>query len=127
MISLSDAVHAAVYAKLVTGVTLATVYAIVPEGTQPPVVIIADASSTSEIAGLERFEVSIATVVSGASKRTLFALMAQVQEALEGVALTFTGANLSRPVLLSSDDRLADDNLALVGDQRFLIFAQPAD
>jgi hypothetical protein len=127
MISLSDAVHTAVYARLAAGVTLATVYAIAPEGTQPPVVIIADAVGTVEVEGLERFEVRIASIVSGASKKSLFALMLEIQTALENVSLTFTGAVLSRPVFLGSDDRLGDDGLALIGEQRFLVFAQPAD
>lgn len=127
MVDLTDAVQTACYDNLRNGVTLAAVYSVIPEGAQPPIVTIADASVTVIVPDFEAHDVRIVTIVAGGSKRALFAAMRQVKEALDLQPLTFLGANLGAPTLGNSSDRLSDDGLALIGEQTFQIYAQPED
>lgn len=129
-IDLTDAVETAVYTSLAARVALpAKVFAVVPETLQPPLVVIAGSSVAiegSKTQDFERHEVRIVSLVAGTSKRALFALMHQVREALHRQPIVFAGAELSDPLLLSSDDRLDEDGATMIGEQAFLIFAQPA-
>ena len=131
MVDLLDAVQAAVFASLSAGVTLAPIYSVAPEGTQPPYIIIADdtvdPTQGAKDGIFEQHDVRIVTVFGGATKRALFAAMNQVRVALADKPLTFTGALLSNPYQLSADDRIDGQNEVLIGEQTFRIFAQPGD
>jgi hypothetical protein len=129
MIDLADAVQAALFTRLSAGVTLGTVYTIVPDKTQPPVAVIGD-SQAEQIGGkgsdAERHEVVIRAMVAGTSRRALLALMTEVKEALHNQPLTAAGALLSNAVLTSSNSIRDVEEKVLIGEQSFTIFAQPA-
>jgi hypothetical protein len=130
MIDLTDAVQKAVFDALAS-VTAAPVYSVVPEGTQPPYIVIGDDTVDPTIGCkdgiLESHTLRIVTVFAGASKRALSTAMNQVRTALVDAPLTFAGANLSSPVIVSSDDRVDPQSGEFVGEQSFLIFAQPGE
>lgn len=127
--SLQDAVQTAIYDRLVAGVSSAPVYSVVPDKTQPPVVVISD-STFEQVGGKgsdkERHEVRIIYIVSGTSKRSLFALMQEGKAALHNQPITATGFVLSNAILLSSDERRDIDQAALVGEQTYLVLAEAA-
>lgn len=131
MVDLTDSVQIAVYTALTTGVTLAPVYSVVPEGTQPPYVVIGDDTVDPTLGAkdgvFEQHDIRIVTVFGGASKRALSAAMQQVRQALADRPMTATGANLSPPIVLSSGDRVDAQSGVFVGEQTFRIFAQPGD
>lgn len=138
MIDLTDAVAVAVFETLEAGVTatdnngtVVPVFSVVPEATQPPYIVIGNDTVDPTLGAkdgiFERHELRIITVFGGADKRVLSAAMFQVRNALVDQPLTFPGANLSAPVILSSDDRVDAQSGEFVGEQSFLIFAQPED
>lgn len=122
-----SAVQSALYSKLSADVTLAPVYSHPPEGAEPPLVIIAEFES-EQFGGKadtdEQMTVEIVTFTRGESRVPLFALMAQVKDALDGQAIAQTGFTLSRPVQLSSSDSLLGDGVTYEGRQSFLIFSE---
>jgi hypothetical protein len=130
MTDLALAVQEGVYGALTAGVTLGQVFQHVPENTPPPVVIIGEDDVDPTIGGkgerFERHELTILTVVQGPGKRPLRLLQEQVRAALDNRPITAAGANLSDPVFLSVTDQLLADGLTYYGEQRFLIFAEPA-
>jgi hypothetical protein len=127
MIDLTDAVHTAVFAAL-AGIAGPPVYSVAPEETLPPYIIIGDNNVDPTIGGkagvLERHELTIVTVFAGGSKRPMLAAQRAVRTALEGATLLADGASLSRPVQLSSNDRIDPTSGVIVGEQTMLIFAQ---
>jgi hypothetical protein len=129
MTDLSDAVQAALFAKLEAGVTLGKVLTIVPDNTQPPVAVIGD-SQAEQIGGkgsdVERHEISIRTIVAGTSRRALFALMKEVKDSLHNQPISAPGATLSLPVMTSSDSYRDIEEKVLIGEQSFTVIAQPA-
>lgn len=131
MIDLSATLQAAIYANLSAHVTLAPVFGVIPENTQPPVVLIGEDSVDPTLGGkgggFESHSVRIVSIVAGPSKVKLFAIMHQVKVAMLEIALAAAGAEFSTPVLTGSDDRASGDGVTLIGEQHFQIFAQPAD
>lgn len=127
--NLTEAVQGGVKAKLSAGVTLATTYIIVPEKTQPPVVVIAE-SDGEQVGGkganVESHAVRIITIVAGESRKPLFALQQQVKDALHEQLITYAGAVLSRPVMQTTSDRADQEAGVIIGEQVFQVFAQPA-
>jgi hypothetical protein len=128
MADLSLAVQTAIVAKLQAGVTLAPVYTIVPDNTQPPVVVVTD-STWEQVGGkggdAERHDFAIRTMVGGTSKAALFALMQEVKAALHDQPLTSTVAALSRCVMISGNELRDIDENTLIGEQRFFVYASP--
>lgn len=124
----SLAVQTAVVARLTAGVTLAPVYTVVPNDTQPPVVVVMD-GTWEQIGGKlgnhERHEIVVRTIVGGTSKAALFALQDQVKEALHNQPLTSAVATLSRCTMTSGTEIRDIDENALVGEQRFFAMASP--
>ncbi len=120
----------AVVAALNAGVTLAPVFSVPPEGTQPPVVIVGeingDPSLSPKDGDMLSISVRIVTVVAGTSRAPLLALMAEVRAALKGAAISAPGVDLTRPIEEASSDRLDGINNVAIGDQSFLIFAVTA-
>lgn len=129
MTDLSDAVQLGLYDALRAGVTLATVYTVVPDNTQPPVAVIGD-SQAEQIGGkgsdAERHEIVVRTMVSGTSRRALLALMQEVKASLHNQPLSAVGALLSNPVLTSSTSLRDVEENVLIGEQSFTVIAQPA-
>jgi hypothetical protein len=129
MTDLADAVELAVFDALSAAVTLAAVYAVVPDKTQPPVAVIGD-SQAEQVGGkgsdVERHEIIIRTIIAGTSRRSLRALMNEVKVALHNQPLAADGVELSSPVLTSSASLRDIDENVLIGEQSFTIFAQPA-
>ncbi len=128
-VDLSDAAQAAVVAALKAGVTLASVFSVVPDKQALPTVVVP--SSIAEPIGgkhsrAERHEITVRTSVAGTSKRALLAIMHQVKEALDDQVLSFDGVLLSRPVLATSSEARDLDLPALIGEQVFSIIVQPA-
>lgn len=127
MSDLSDAIHAAMFAKLTASVTLGAVYVVVPDETQPPVVVIGDTQS-EQVGGknsdAERHDVPVRYIVSGTSKRALHLLMEEGKAALHNQPLTQAGFMLSPAVLTNSDDLRDIDEGALVGQQNYTVFVQ---
>ena len=99
MADLTRATQTAIIELLQAGVTLAPVYSVVPDNTQPPVVVVGDATF-EQIGGknsdTERHDIIVRTFVGGTSKAALFELMAEVKAALHNKALTSGDAALSR-------------------------------
>lgn len=131
MIDLLTATQDAVYAALnVSPVTnIAPVYQHVPDNRQPPIVIIDDITSEadgSKDGSLDRITINIITVRREPRRAALYELMGAVRTALDGVAITATGALLTPPVFESSEDTLADDGVTYIGTQRFALWAQPS-
>lgn len=130
MTDLASAVQKAVFDALDEAVTLATVYQHVPEDTPPPVVIIGEDDIDPTLGGkgeqFERHEIRIICVARGPGKLPLRALQEEVRAALDERPIAASGALLSDPVILSTSDQLLPDGQTYYGEQRFLIFAQPA-
>ncbi len=131
MPDLRKAVQNAVYDALnVTAVTaIAPVHQHVPDGAQPPLVVIDDITQEPDggkDGGLDKFTVTIVTIRRQPSRAALFELMAAVRDVLEGAALVATGSILSRPTFDGGDDDLSDDGVTYIGTQRFSLWAQPA-
>jgi hypothetical protein len=128
MNSFGDAVQAAMITRL-AAVTLAPVFAVVPDGHKPPAVVISD-SIGEQIGGkgsdAERHEVTIRSVVAGTSKKALSAVMQQVKAALHNQPLTAAGFVISPAVLTSSSEARDPDEGVLIGTQQFLAFVQAA-
>jgi hypothetical protein len=128
MADLMQAVHGAVYDRLAAGVTLAPVYSVVPDNTQPPVVVLGD-GTFEQIGGknsnMERHELIVRTIIGGTSKQALLALMQEVKAALHNQPLTSPDAALARCVLSSGNELRDIDKGVLVGEQRFFVFASP--
>jgi len=130
MTDLASAVQQALYDALSAGLTLARVYQHVPENTPPPVVIIGEDDIDPTLGGkgerFERHEVRIITVVRGPAKLPLRALQEEVRGTLDGQPISAAGAILSDPVMLTVSDQMLEDGQTYYGEQRFLIFAEPA-
>lgn len=125
--AVQDAFYDALNVSTVT--TIAPVYQHVPDGTQPPLVIIDDITQEPDGGkggGLDRFTVVVVTVRRQPSRAALFELMDAVRSVLEGVGLTATGSILSSPTFDGGDDDLSDDGVTYIGTQRFSLWAQPA-
>lgn len=132
MVDLRDAAQAGIFAALnVPAVnSLAPVHQHVSEDTEPPLTIIGEISSTNaggKDGGLELIQVRVLTVIRQPGREYLTPAMAAARVQIEGATLTAAGAVLSRPVFESADDELLDDGQTYVGQQRFSLFAQPAD
>jgi hypothetical protein len=129
MSNLADAVQVAIFARLNAGVTLATVFSVLPDNQPLPTVLIGE-SLGEQIGGknsdAERHDITVRSFVAGTSKRDLFAVMEQVKAALHNQALTFTGFALSRAVMTSSSEMRDLDDAALVGEQNFTVFITAA-
>lgn len=128
MADLTQAVHAAVFDALNAGVTLADVFSVVPDKTQPPVVVLGD-GTFDQIGGKssnsERHDFVVRSFIGGTNKSALLALMQEVKAALHNQPLTSATATLSRCVMSGGNEiRDIDDNV-LVGEQRFFVFASP--
>lgn len=125
---LADAVQVAMFARLKEVVTLAPVLAVVPDDLKPPYVVIASASQDDfgiKGGAVKRHQVQVRYYVPGTSKRDLFAVMNQGKDALLEQDISSDGALLSRPALLSASDYRDTDIPALVGEQEWLVIAQP--
>ena len=129
MSNLADAVQAAAFARLNAGVTLATVFSVLPDGQKPPVVLLGE-SLGEQIGGknsdAERHDFTVRSFVAGTSKRDLFAVMQQVKAALHNQQLTRAGFALSRAVMTSASELRDLDDAALVGEQNFTVFITAA-
>ena len=89
-----SAADLAVFTALTAGVTLGTVYQDVPEGTQPPVVILADLQTeTPATKGNRTWEMLmlITTEVWESDRRPILLLQGEVKAALDGKTLTADG------------------------------------
>ena len=128
MSDLTHAVQSAVVARLVAGVTLAPVYSVVPDNTQPPVVVVGD-GTFDQVGGKnsdsERHDLVVRCIVGGTSKSALLALMQEVKAALHNQPLVSADAVLSRCVMTSGNEVRDIDANALVGEQRFFVMAHP--
>jgi hypothetical protein len=129
MSNLADAVQAAMFTRLAAGVTLGTAYTVVPDAVDPPLVVIGD-SQAEQIGGkasdAERHDVPVRCIVTGTSKRALFALMQQAKTALHNQPLTAAGFSLSRAVMTGSNDYRDAETGLLVGILNFSVVVQPA-
>jgi hypothetical protein len=120
-----DAVFAALNVSAVTD--LAPVLQHVPEGTEPPLVIVGDIALTpagGKDGNFDRAEFDIITLYRGPKRAALFTIQAAVRDQLDGAALSGT-ALFSRPRQIANDDEIAEDGITYVGTQKFELFVQP--
>lgn len=128
MTDLGGAVVLGVYQALANGVTLAPVYSVPPEGTLPPVAILAettieDHSTKDQV--LEQHSVQVLSIVQGSSRAALFALMRQVKDALHDQPIAAPGAGLSPPRFQHASEVIEPDGETMIGTSHFLVFAWP--
>jgi hypothetical protein len=124
-IATQDALFAALNVTAMTD--LAPVMQHVPEGTEPPLVIVGDISFTpvgGKDGNFDRAEVDIVTMYRGPKRAGLFALQEVVQTLLDGVALT-GDALFSNPRQIANQEEIMEDGITYVGTQRFELFVQP--
>ncbi len=124
----SLAVQTAVVARLTAGVTLAPVHTAVPDGTKPPVVVVADGTWQQiggKLSNHEQHEIVVRTFVGGTSKAALFALQNQVKDALHNQPLSSAEATLSRCTFTSGSEIRDIEENTLIGEQRFSAMASP--
>ncbi len=127
----ATAIQEAVFAALnVAGMTsLAAVWEHVPQGVEPPLVIIGDISLEpigGKDGGLDRATVGIATVVKATDRSVLSAMQAKVRELLDGKDITATGVLFSPIQQLSADGEVDPEQGLYIGTQLFETYVQPA-
>lgn len=130
-IDAAAAAQVAFYAALnVPGVTdLAPVMQHVLEDTKPPLVRIGDiqiAPAGGKDGGIDLATVEVLTFVRKPSRKALYALMAAVRTALDGVEISAAGAELSPPQFEGQSDDLLEDGQTYEGTQSFSCFVQEA-
>jgi hypothetical protein len=133
MIDAQSAVQLAVYSKLNTtsAVTaVADVWQNPPENSQPKpkgLVIIGlvslDADQDKSL-GIDRAIISVFTQLRTTDARNLYALNAAVRNALDGQAVTASGATISHPQFLSADPHLMEDGQTYEDELKFEMFVQ---
>src|SRR3546814_14582716 len=116
MADLAFALQDAVFDKLsaAIGLPLAAVHQHVPDGTQPPVVIIGrfDVQNESEKVGeLERISFEVECFYRGPGRKGLFAIMAAVKAALKAQQLDPSAANIEPPSLIAPRDQWLQDGI----------------
>jgi hypothetical protein len=132
MIDSASAVQQASFAALngTTAVTdLAEVWQAPPEDSQPPLVLIGDVSLEpigGKDGGLDRATFEIVTLIREPDQTALFALQMAVRNAIDGQAITASGALISLPTFLSADVEMLEDGETYMGTQRFETIVQPA-
>ena len=128
MADLQQALERILYERLSATVTLARVFEHVPEGTPPPVVILADFSVTnlgSKTSAFDRFEFDIVSLVKGAERKALNALQVEVRDALDQWRpAPPLGVEVSQVNFVSGDGYLLPDEAIYYGTQRFACFVQ---
>lgn len=130
MTDFAAALETAVYTRLASQVTLASVYQHVPENQPPPVVIVAD-FFPEQFGGKgddsEQIEFDIVQVIRGAGRKPLHALQDEVRGALHNwKPADASGISISEIVHLNSRAQLLEDGQNYYGSMRFLAFVQPA-
>lgn len=132
MADMAFAVQDAIFDRLAGAIALplAQVYQHVPDGTQPPVVIIGKIDVQDEggkDCHLARITAEIECFFRGPGRKGLFQIMATVKAALDGQPLDQSAANLSRPGFVAQSDELLEDGITYYGTMSFEILAQPND
>ena len=130
-IDLADAVQDAIFSALnVPALTaLAPVRQHVRQGTEPPLVIVAEIDLSPEggkDGGIDRATVTVLTYVREPRRAALLELMAKVRELLDGGDISAAGAVLSPPVLENQTGGLMEDGQTYEGTQTFGLFVQAA-
>ena len=129
MADLARAVQTAIYEKLLAANLALPIVSIVPDGMKPPAAVIAE-SVFEEIGGktmvAERHQIVVRTFLGGTSKAPLLDTMTKIKDALHRQALTAAGVIMSNCEYLSGAERRDLEEGVLIGEQTFLIFAQPA-
>ena len=136
MIDSRTAAHKAIYAALnaATPVTdLADVWGHPEEGTEPTpdkALVIIGPASAENIAGkdgdLDDVTIAVFVEVRKPDITELYALSSAIRTALEGQAISATGAELSRPEFLGADPDLLEDGETYIDALRFRTIVQGA-
>ena len=127
MTDLAIGLQQSIFDVLTAAVTLAPVLTHLDENFAYPFVLVGEDVTTDESTKTERYErheVTVSVCIQGASKKPLRAIQEQVRGALVGTSIAAAGCAFSKPVLLTSNDKLLDDGATYVGTQQFLIFAE---
>jgi hypothetical protein len=129
-IDLMSPTQAAVFRALEAGVTLAPVYDHVKPGTEPNFVKIGAINGTNEGAREEQreeFEVEVHSIYRGADRTELIAIMHQVRQSLDGVAIAADGVSFWTPEFLAQAiSDAGPDGVTYAGISTFLVSAEPA-
>jgi hypothetical protein len=126
LVSTQDAAFAALSAAIPP--ELAAVYQHIPEGAQPPFIVVGDIEAEAfggKDGGLEQHVLEINYVYRGKKRRDLLAMMHAGREALDGQSITADGASFGDPVWTSSATGAADDGVTYGGSQTYEIIVQP--
>lgn len=128
MANLTQAVHGAVVDALKAANPGAPVYSVVPDKTEPPVIVVGD-GTFDQIGGKnsnsERHDLVVRCIVGGTSKAAVLALMQQVKAALHNQPLSAAGVTLSRCVMNGGNEIRDIEGNTLIGEQRFFVIASP--
>jgi hypothetical protein len=102
----------------------------VPEGTEPPYVLVGRLTSDNQEQSGDQFELITAEVIHvyrGNQRRALLAMLHAARAAIDNQVLVATGAAFTRPRLDKAEAGEAmPDGVTYVGIQTFEFYAEPA-